>query len=98
MENFSKKTKKKILIFNFLLSKIKDVLSAQRTLKLKEKNKFLTNFKKVVDKKNLSSKIKIAVGNEIAKLAKTPKKDFVNSKIKIKVRAQHIENRIAEDE
>ncbi len=81
-----KKTKKKILIFNFLLSTIKDVLSAQRTLKLKEKNKFLTNFKKVVDKKNLSSKIKIAVGNEIAKLAKTPKKDFVNSKIKIKVR------------
>ena len=69
-----KKTKKKILIFNFLLSTIKDVLSAQRTLKLKEKNKFLTNFKKVVDKKNLSSKIKIAVGNEIAKLAKTPKK------------------------
>ena len=81
-----KKTKKKILIFNFLLSTIKDVLSAQRTLKLKEKNRFLTNFKKVVDKKNLSSKIKIAVGNEIAKLAKTPKKDFVNSKIKIKVR------------
>ena len=81
-----KKTKKKILIFNFLLSTIKDVLSAQRTLKLKEKNKFLTNFTKVVDKKNLSSKIKIAVGNEIAKLAKTPKKDFVNSKIKIKVR------------
>ena len=68
-----KKTKKKILIFNFLLSTIKDVLSAQRTLKLKEKNKFLTNFKKVVDKKNLSSKIKIAVENETAELAKTPK-------------------------
>ena len=73
MENFSKKTKKKILIFKFLLSTIKDVLSAQRTLKLKEKNKFLTNFKKVVDKKNLSSKIKIAVENETAELAKTPK-------------------------
>ena len=61
------------MIFKFLLSTIKDVLSAQRTLKLKEKNKFLTNFKKVVDKKNLSSKIKIAVENETAELAKTPK-------------------------
>ena len=62
------------MIFKFLLSTIKDVLSAQRTLKLKEKNKFLTNFKKVVDKKNLSSKIKIAVGNEAAETSQNPER------------------------
>lgn len=66
-----KKIKKKRLILNFLLSTIRDVPSAQRTLKLKEKN-FLTNFKKVVDKENLSSKIKIAVGNETAENSRNP--------------------------
>ena len=64
------------------MSTIKDVLSAQRTLKLKEKNKFLTNFKKVVDKKNLSSKIKIAVENETDELAKTPKEILWIAKLK----------------
>ena len=76
-----KKIKKKRLILNFLLSTIRDVPSAQRTLKLKEKN-FLTNLKKVVDKENLSSKIKIAVGNVAVENSRNPKDDFASSKIK----------------
>ena len=70
-----KKITKKRLILNFLLSTIRDVPSAQRTLKLKANlkiKKILTNFKKVVDKENLSSKIKIAVGNEAAENSRNP--------------------------